>query len=239
MTLFWKTDHLPVVNASDEGQTQPTMKDMVATLKLPALWAVIIFVIMTWTFYQLFDQQMFPAWYTSLFDLPEVGQRVYGTLNSVQVFAEAAMMGVVPILMRRVGVRSALLMGVSVMAFRILGCAIFTDPIVVSGFKMLHAIEVPLFVLPIFRYITLHFNTLLSATLYMVGFQIAAQVGNVVLSPPLGSLRDAIGYQPTYFVIVGVVLAAGVFAFFALNKDDEQVLGDPFVRTGGKGRATT
>ncbi len=230
VTLFWKTDHLPVVNDSAVA-AQPTIKDMVATLKLPSLWVIIIFVIMTWTFYQLFDQQMFPGWYTSLFESEVTGQRVYGTLNSAQVFAEAAMMGVVPIVMRRVGVRNALLMGVSVMALRILGCAIFTDPVIVSAVKMLHAVEVPLFILPIFRYITLHFNTLLSATLYMVGFQISAQLGNVVLSAPLGALRDSIGYQPTFLVIVAVVVTAGIFAFFALKKDDEQVLGDPFERT--------
>ena len=81
-----------------------------------------------------------------------------------QVFAEGFCMMLVPILMRKVGVRNILLMGVTVMAFRILGSAVFTDPIVVSCIKMLHAIEVPLFVLGIFRYLTLHFPSALSAT---------------------------------------------------------------------------
>ncbi|NLA29311.1 MAG: hypothetical protein GX875_06630, partial [Propionibacterium sp.] len=84
--------------------------------------------------------------------------------------------------------------------------------------------------LPIFRYFTLHFNPALSATLYMVGFQISAQIGNVILSRPLGMLRDSIGYQPTFLVISGIVLLAGVYAFFTLKKDDQQVLGDPFLR---------
>ena len=97
---------------------------------------------------------------------------------------------------------------------------------------MLHALEVPLFILPIFRYFTLHFNPALSATLYMVGFQISAQIGNVILSQPLGQLRDAIGYQPTFLVISGIVLLSGIFAFFTLKKDDDQVLGDPFLRDG-------
>lgn len=175
---------------------------------------------------------MFPEFYTNLFSTQERGQQVYGVLNSAQVFTEAAMMGVVPIIMRKVGVRPALLMGVSVMFFRITGCALLSDPVAVSAVKMLHAIEVPLFILPIFRYFTLHFSTALSATLYMVGFQISAQIGNVLMSAPLGALRDAVGYQRTFMVIAGIVAASGVYAFYVLKKDDQDVLGDPFVRSG-------
>ena len=51
-------------------------------------------------------------------------------------------------------------------------------------------------------------------------------------SQPLGQLRDAIGYQPTFLVISGIVLLSGIFAFFTLKKDDDQVLGDPFLRDG-------
>lgn len=194
-----------------------------------ALIAGFVFVIGSWTFYNLFDQQMFPDLYTDLFESKATGERVYGVLNSAQVFLEAIVMGLIPILMRKVGVKKALLLGVTVMALRILGCAVFDDPIIVSAVKMLHAIEVPLFILPIFRHFTLHFNPLLSATLYMVGFQIASQIGTVILSTPMGALRDSIGYQPTFFVISGIVAVAGVYAFFVLKPDDKDVLGDPFV----------
>ena len=116
------------------------------------------------------------------------------------------------------------------MCLRILGSAVFHDAFLVSIVKMFHSIEVPLFILGIFRYITVHFPANLSATLYLVGFEIAAQVGNVVLSRPFGSLRDAIGYQPTFFVISGAVFLAGIWAFFALKRDDQEVDGDPLVR---------
>jgi len=96
--------------------------------------------------------------------------------------------------------------------------------------KMMHAIEVPLFMLPMFRYITLHFNPKLSATLYMIGFQIAAQIGQVILSTPLGNLRDHIGYGDTFLIISGIALLAGIFAIFTFKKDDEDVNGDPFIR---------
>lgn len=107
---------------------------------------------------------------------------------------------------------------------------LFYNPIAVSMIKMMHAIEVPLFMLPMFRYITLHFNPKLSATLYMIGFQIAAQIGQVILSTPLGTMRDHIGYNQTFLIIAGIAGLAGLFAVVALKKDDEDVNGDPFIR---------
>ncbi|WP_302695033.1 MFS transporter, partial [uncultured Bifidobacterium sp.] len=91
-----------------------------------------------------------------------------------------------------------------------------------------HSIEVPLFCLPAFRYFTLHFDTKLSATLYMVGFQIASQIGQVIFSTPMGALHDAMGDRPTFFTISGIVLAALIYGFFVIKKDDQEVGGDPF-----------
>ena len=93
---------------------------------------------------------------------------------------------------------------------------------------MFHSIEVPLFVLPTFRYFTLHFDTKLSATLYMVGFQVASQVGQVIFSTPLGALHDALGDRTTFLTISAIVLAALIYGFFILKKDDQEVGGDPF-----------
>ncbi len=236
--LFWPTAPTPTPDTCDGSQTEPStpsLSDMLGLLKMGRLWQVIIFVLFTWTFYTVYDQQMFPDFYTGLFESKERGQQVYGVLNSVQVFLEAAMMGLIPVLMRRVGVRTTLLLGIAVMFARIFGTAVFTDPAMVSAVKMLHAMEVPLVILAIFRYVTLHFNAALSATLYMVGFQIASQVGVVLLSPPLGGLRDRIGYQPTFFIIAAIVAVAGVYGFLVLKRDDVDVDGDPFVRSGAAG----
>jgi OHS family lactose permease-like MFS transporter len=40
-------------------------------------------------------------------------------------------------------------------------------------------------------------------------------------------------------VIAGVVACAGIWAFFALKKDDEDVEGDPFIRHGQSGMTGT
>lgn len=235
LLVLGRTNRQPVIAAGSGRKilspaTTPTIREMFRLFRLPSLWLIILFVMLSWTFYTVFDQQMFPEFYTGLFESPETGQRVYGILNSVQVFVEAAMLGIIPLVMRRIGIRSALLLGVAIMFVRIIGCALVDDPVLVSAIKMLHAIETPLFILPIFRYFTLHFNPALSATLYMVGFQVSAQIGNVILSTPLGALHDRMGYQQTFIVISLVVLLAGIYGFFALKKDDQQVDGDPFMR---------
>lgn len=230
--IFWKPDAEKKANQTAAQNTEasiPSIKDMLNLLKLPELWAIIIFIMFSWTFYNVFDQQMFPDFYTKLFSTPEIGQQMYGTLNSIQVFFEALMMGIVPLVMKKLGVRNTLLLGVSVMCLRIGLCGFIANPVGISLVKMLHSFEVPLFTLPIFRYFTLHFDTKLSATLYMIGFQIAAQIGQVILSTPLGALRDSIGYSSTFKIISLIILLAGIYAAFILKKDNQDVKGDPFI----------
>lgn len=209
-----------------EKSSIPTLAEMLAVAKMPTLYMMIILTMFTWTFYTVFDQQMFPQFYTSLFTQQSSGEHFYGVLNSVQVFGEAIMMVLIPFLMHKIGVKKTLLLGITVMIIRIGLCGVADNPIAVSLIKMLHSIEVPLFMLSMFRYFTLHFNTKLSATLYMVGFQIAAQVGQVILSTPLGILRDSVGYHTTFLVISAIVLCALIFAILTLKKDTEDIYGE-------------
>lgn len=229
--IFWRPkEEKEAIKAIDDLKTDnstPKIKDMFALLKIPMLWQIIIFVMFSWTFYNVFDQQMFPEFYTGLFATEEIGQQTYGTLNSIQVFIEALMLGLVPILMKKIGVRKTLMLGTTIMFLRIGLCGFADSPLTVSAIKMLHSLEVPLFVLSIFRYFTLHFDTKLSATLYMIGFQISAQVGQVILSTPLGILRDKMGYSTTFKVISCIVLLTGIYGLFILKKDNEDVHGQP------------
>ena len=205
----------------------PSMKDILGVFKIGDVWKIIGFVIMSWTFYTVFDQQMFPEFFTRFFDTPEQGQQAYGVLNSIEVFLEFLMMGLVPVFMKKIGVRKAILLSCAIMVVRIGGCGLASSPLGVGIIKLLHAPETALFILAIFRYFTLHFDTRISATLYMVGFQIAAQVGQIIFSAPLGALHDQIGYQQTFLVISGIVCVASLYAFFILRKDEECVEGQP------------
>ena len=232
--IFWKSKSEKVIDekVKDENSetSAPQLKEVLNLLKVKDVWIIITFIMFTWSFYTIYDQQMFPDFYTKLFSSPEFGQQMYGTLNSIQVFFEAFMMALVPIIMMKIGVKRTLILGVIVMFFRIGLSGVFNDPTIVSIIKMLHALEVPLFSLPMFRYITLHFDTKLSATLYMIGFQIAAQVGQVILSTPLGILRDYVGYEKTFFVIIAIIFITGIFATFQLKNDNQNVYGAPFIK---------
>lgn len=212
---------------SQKDSKTPTMKDILGVFKIADLWKIIGFVIMSWTFYTVFDQQMFPEFFTRFFATPEEGQQAYGVLNSIEVFLEFLMMGMVPVFMKKIGVRKAILLSCCIMILRIGGCGLADSPLGVGIIKLLHAPETALFILAIFRYFTLHFDTRISATLYMVGFQIAAQIGQIIFSAPLGALHDQIGYQQTFLVISGIVCVASLYAFAILRKDDQCVEGQP------------
>ncbi len=76
-----------------------------------------------------FDQQLFPVFYAGLFESHDVGTRLYGYLNSFRVVLEALCMAIIPFFVNRVGPKNALLIGVVIMALRILSCALFVNPL--------------------------------------------------------------------------------------------------------------
>lgn len=232
--LFIKPENDTVIFTKYESKSNnqdvnnsPSLLEILSVFKMPDLWKIVIFISMSWTFYTVFDQQMFPEFFTTFFGTETAGQQAYGVLNSLEVFLESIMMGIIPIMMRKTGVRKSLLIGLVIMVLRIGGCGLVTNPLGVSIIKLLHAPETAIFILAMFRYFTLHFDTRISTTLYMVGFQIAAQVGQIIFSTPFGLLHDKIGYQPTFLIVAGIVFISAIYAFFVLKKDDQDVYGQP------------
>ena len=232
--LFIKPENDTVIVTKYESKSNnqdvnnsPSLLEILSVFKMPDLWKIVIFISMSWTFYTVFDQQMFPEFFTTFFGTETAGQQAYGFLNSLEVFLESIMMGIIPIMMRKTGVRKSLLIGLVIMVLRIGGCGLVTNPLGVSIIKLLHAPETAIFILAMFRYFTLHFDTRISTTLYMVGFQIAAQVGQIIFSTPFGLLHDKIGYQPTFLIVAGIVFISAIYAFFVLKKDDQDVYGQP------------
>ena len=232
--LFIKPENDAVIVTKYESKSNnqdvnnsPSLLEILSVFKMPDLWKIVISISMSWTFYTVFDQQMFPEFFTTFFGTETAGQQAYGVLNSLEVFLESIMMGIIPIMMRKTGVRKSLLIGLVIMVLRIGGCGLVTNPLGVSIIKLLHAPETAIFILAMFRYFTLHFDTRISTTLYMVGFQIAAQVGQIIFSTPFGLLHDKIGYQPTFLIVAGIVFISAIYAFFVLKKDDQDVYGQP------------
>lgn len=209
----------------ERENSKPASKDFLNIFKIRSLWEIAIFLVFSGTFYTIFDQQMFPQFFTQFFKTQAVGDHMYGILNSVEVFLEAIMMGLVPLLMKKIGVLQTILVGVTFMFIRIGGCGLITNPVGVSIIKLLHAPETAIFCVVMFRYYTLHYDPRVSATINIVT-GIAGSFGQILLSTPLGILRDHIGYQPTFLVIAGIVFCAGIYGYFIIRKDDQEVNGE-------------
>lgn len=226
LLLFWNPVRNKETVARFENEmvrerenSKPGSRDFLNVFKVRSLWEIAIFLVFSGTFYTIFDQQMFPQFFTQFFKTQAMGDHMYGILNSVEVFLEALMMGLVPLLMKKIGVRRTILVGVTFMFIRIGGCGLITNPLGVSMIKLLHAPETAIFCVVMFRYYTLHYDPRVSATINIVT-GIAGSFGQILLSTPLGLLRDHIGYQPTFLVI------AGIYGLFIIRRDDQEVNGE-------------
>lgn len=191
--------------------------DIFAIFKTLNFWFFVLFIIGTMSFYNVYDQQLFPVFYTQHFADVNDGYKVYGYLNSFQVFLEAAGMCVAPFLINRIGAKSALLAAAIIMSIRILGSALFSDIFIISIIKLLHAAEVPLFMVSIFKYIVANFDSRLSSTIFLIGFKISSSIGVIILSSPVGKLFDMLGYHSTFFVLASIVIMVIIISIFTLS----------------------
>jgi OHS family lactose permease-like MFS transporter len=166
--------------------------------------------------YSVYDQQ-FPLYYASLFPTESLGNQVFGYLNSFQVFLEAGMMFLAPFIVNKFGVKNSLILAGFLMAFRIIGSGIVVGPIGISSMKLIHALELPIMLIAIFKYLAANFDTRLSSVLYLVGFQFASQVGASILSPLAGGLYDSVGFRNTYLIMGIMVFCFTIISIFTLK----------------------
>ena len=81
-----------------------------------------------------------------------------------------------------------LILAGSIMTFRMIGSGLANDPISISIIKLLHAIELSILLVSVFKYLAKNFDTRLSSVLYLVGYQLSNQLGSAILSPIVGNL---------------------------------------------------
>lgn len=148
---------------------------------------------------------------------------MFSDLNSVQLFLEAGGMALAPFLVNRLGAKKSLLVSGCIMATRILLSGLVTDPAAISAVKLLHAAELPIMLIAVFKYINGHFESRLSSSIYLVGFQLATQIGAAVISPLAGVGYDRIGYPHTY-VIMSLFVALFTFVSVFTLRSDTKVL---------------
>lgn len=191
------------------------LRDVGNLFLLKEFWFFMIYVVGVTCVYGVYDQQ-FPIYYASLFPTESIGNQVFGYLNSFQVFLEAGMMFAAPFIVNKIGAKNSLILAGFLMGFRIIGSGLVVGPIGISSMKLIHALELPIMLIAIFKYLAANFDTRLSSILYLVGFQFASQIGASVLSPIAGGLYDGVGFSRTYLIMGGMVLVFNVISMFTL-----------------------
>ncbi|WP_461672377.1 oligosaccharide MFS transporter [Priestia megaterium] len=192
-----------------------TLRDVGNLFLLKEFWFFMIYVVGVTCVYGVYDQQ-FPIYYASLFPTESIGNQVFGYLNSFQVFLEAGMMFAAPFIVNKIGAKNSLILAGFLMGSRIIGSGLVVGPIGISSMKLIHALELPIMLIAIFKYLAANFDTRLSSILYLVGFQFASQIGASVLSPIAGGLYDSVGFSRTYLIMGGMVLVFNVISMFTL-----------------------
>ena len=223
LVLFMRVD----VSSVEAKQVESvSFKDVKELFKLKDFWFFMIYMVGAVCVYMVYDQQ-FPVYYASLFASKELGNQVFGDLNSLQVFLEAGMMFLAPLLVNKIGSKRGLILAGIIMTGRMVGSGIVSDPYSISFIKLIHSFEYATLLVSIFKYLADNFDTRLSSVLYLVGFQFATQIGTTVLSPIVGKMYDRVGFRETYLFMGILVLVFTIFAAFTLlNKKKDEALAE-------------
>ena len=192
-----------------------TLEDALSLLILPRFWALVFFVVGT-CIYGVYDQQ-FPVYFSSQFPTQHEGNAMYGYLNSFQVFLEAAGMFCAPWLVNRIGAKNGLIFAGMVMAMRMIASGLVEGPLLISITKLLHAVELPVLLIAIFKYNSLNFDRRLSSTLYLVGFACSGSIIATVLSPLAGYSYEKYGFAQSYLAMGLMVLCTTFISIFLLR----------------------
>ena len=197
-----------------------SLADVRELFKIKNVWLFMIFILGSACVYGVFDQQ-FAIYYASLFPTEAEGNEAFGFLNSFQVFLEAAAMFVAPYFVNKLGAKRSLILAGTIMTCRMVGSGVVVNTIGISAIKLLHAVELSLLLVAVFKYIAKNFDNRLASVMYLVGYQLSNQLGAAILSPVVGSFYDSIGFPSTYLFLGAVVGSFTLFGAFVLVSDSK------------------
>ncbi|MFC4402575.1 oligosaccharide MFS transporter [Gracilibacillus xinjiangensis] len=230
--LLWtlrvkNTENEPNASAEKEEETPVTKENIMNVFKNRSFWGFCLMMIGIATMFDVFDQQ-FPNYFASFFDDASRGELVFSRIASVQVFMEAGFMILAPWFINKIGAKNGLILAGIVLFIRVLGSAFFTEIWMLAFWRLLAAVEMPLMLVSIMKYITGVFDVRLSATVYMLGFNFAKQVGITVFSYVMGLLYASIGFQNGYvalsvFILIFVIAGALIMrseSYYTKNERD-------------------
>ncbi|HBD4180779.1 TPA: MFS transporter, partial [Escherichia coli] len=198
-----------VMNALGANSSLISTKMVFSLFRMRQMWMFVLYTIGVACVYDVFDQQ-FAIFFRSFFDTPQAGIKAFGFATTAGEICNAIIMFCTPWIINRIGAKNTLLVAGGIMTIRITGSAFATTMTEVVILKMLHALEVPFLLVGAFKYITGVFDTRLSATVYLIGFQFSKQLAAILLSTFAGHLYDRMGFQNTYFVLGMIVLTVTV-----------------------------
>lgn len=185
-------------------------------LRMPRFWAFLLYVIGVASIYDVFDQQ-FANFFKGFFSSPQRGTEVFGFVTTGGELLNALIMFFAPAIINRIGAKNALLVAGTIMSMRIIGSSFAGSGIEVIILKTLHMFELPFLLVGTFKYISSVFDPRLSATLFLIGFNLAKQISAVVLSPWVGRMYDTVGFHQAYLVLGLIAAAFTALSFFTLT----------------------
>ncbi|HAX4763081.1 TPA: MFS transporter [Escherichia coli] len=212
-----------VMNALGANSSLISTRMIFSLFRMRQMWMFVLYTIGVACVYDVFDQQ-FATFFRSFFDTPQAGIKAFGFATTAGEICNAIIMFCTPWIINRIGAKNTLLVAGGIMTIRITGSAFATTATEVVILKMLHALEVPFLLVGAFKYITGVFDTRLSATVYLIGFQFSKQLAAILLSTFAGHLYDRMGFQNTYFVLGMIVLTVTVISAFTLSTSRGDVL---------------
>lgn len=221
LLILWQLDLSRFDQAmgnNGEAALPVRLNDLWNLLSLPRFWAFSIYLAGVCGIYMTYEQQ-FPVYFSSFFSSPQEGIRAYGYLNSSQVLVEALLMLCAPWVVNRTGAKYGLLLAGSIMFVRIFGSGLATEAWSIAACKMLHALEVPILLVSVFKYISLNFDSRLSASIYLVGFHFAQQLTAMLLSPLVGYGYDHMGFASVYMLLSGLLGVCLLLSWTLLRAD--------------------
>lgn len=217
LIIVWKTQ-VTVSATSVVNKTAPvTPQDAILLLNMKKFWFFAIYMVGVGAVYETYDQQ-FAIYYSHFFESKARGAEVFGYLTTGQIFLDAVVMFFAPWFVNKIGPKNALLYCGMIMSLRIIGSAWAIGPVSISLIKLLHGFESSVLLVAALKYITANFNPLLSATVYLIGFQFSKSFSSIFLSTGIGHMYQSMGFTNSYILLGSIALCFTLISFITLDK---------------------
>lgn len=217
--IVWKTEVDTTSTAVKQQMkaTPVTFNDAIALLKMKKFWFFAVYVIGVGAVYETYDQQ-FAIYYSGFFESKARVAEVFGYLTTGQIFLDAMVMFFAPWFVNKIGPKNALLYCGMIMSLHIIGSAWAIGPVSISLIKLLHGFESSVLLVAALKYISANFNPLLSATVYLIGFQFSKSFSPIFLSTGIGHMYQSMGFTSSYVVLGSIALSFTLLSFITLEK---------------------